>query len=94
MSPASQTSKISDFQKWQMEQDEARNDRLRKHSRNSRQQGGSDEENVDEGDADEIVLKQQELMEKIQRQKDELERMRRERQREEDEVGFFVIFYI
>lgn len=81
-SPSSQRSKVSDFQKWQMDQDEARNERLRKH----RLQNRGDEENVDEGDDDDIVSKQRELMEQIERQKEELERMRKDRQREEDEV--------
>lgn len=80
MSPSTQRSKMTDFQKWQVEQDESRNERLKKHSR---MQNDSDEENIHEGDDDEILSKQQELMEKIQRQKDELERMRREREQEE-----------
>lgn len=81
-SPASQKTKMSDFEKWQAEQDENRSERLKKHSR---MQNGSDEENVHEGDEDEIMSKQRELMEQIQRQKDELERMRLERQKEEEE---------
>ncbi|XP_052058178.1 zinc finger C2HC domain-containing protein 1C-like isoform X2 [Mytilus californianus] len=81
MSPSTQRSKMSDFQKWQVEQDESRSERLKKHSR---MQNDSDEENFHEGDEDEILSKQQELMEKIQRQKDELERMRREREKEEE----------
>lgn len=89
VSPASQKSKMTDFQKWQMEQDEARSERLKK---NSRMQNNSDEENVNEGDDDEIVSRQKILMEQIQRQKDELERMRIERQRQEEEVSVSSIY--
>ncbi|KAK7103459.1 zinc finger C2HC domain-containing protein 1C-like isoform X2 [Littorina saxatilis] len=89
--------KVTDFQKWQNEQNKAREDRLKKlnmrappSARESSDFGGGEyeyEEEEDEeegnGQEDEIARQQRELMEKIAQQQAELDRLRKEREQEE-----------
>ncbi|XP_046557891.1 trichohyalin-like isoform X1 [Haliotis rubra] len=91
------TKKLTDFQRWQMEQNRAREQRLDRHHQ-SVQEGHSppggqwgegdstdgDKENQDV--QDDLEEKQREIMEEIERNKQELESMRRKKEREEEEA--------
>ena len=93
-----QQTKQSDFQKWQMEQDQARENRLNAHRQvNSGYEYEPSEDEGDENDntiinQDEIARKQRELMEQIAKQQAELERIRVEREQEEIEVQCNSVF--
>ena len=83
--------KISDFKKWQMEQNRARGERLKKaNSRAPAASGdwereGEEEEDEERGGGGSSHERQ--LMERIARQQAELERMKKNREQEEERVS-------
>ncbi|KAJ8308556.1 hypothetical protein KUTeg_013430 [Tegillarca granosa] len=84
--------KMTDFQKWQMEQDNARTERLKQlHGNENEDFENTEDSGLDSDEKDElqaeIERKQKELMAKIAEQEAELERIRRERQEEEEEYN-------
>ena len=79
--------KMSDFQKWQMEQDQAREERLKKAgAKPTYEYEESDDEGEQDTGEDAIAAQQRELMERIQQQQRELDRMRKQREKEEEQV--------
>lgn len=85
-----QQAKMSDFEKWQLEQDQTRENRLKAHRQETSGYEYDPSEDEDENDEnnsqDDIARKQRELMEQIAKQQSELERIRLEREQEEIEV--------
>ncbi|XP_046364698.2 zinc finger CCCH domain-containing protein 13-like [Haliotis rufescens] len=90
------TQKLTDFQRWQMEQNKAREQRLDRYSQpvggRSPQGGPWGEGDSTDGDKenqdvqDDLEEKQREIMEEIERHKQELETMRMKKEREEEEA--------
>lgn len=85
--------KLSDFQKWQLEQTRAREDRLKKlNMRGPRSARESGEWERDEGGGgDYKEQEEQQLLSRIAAQQAELDRLRREREEEEEMVSLGLV---
>ncbi|XP_025105486.1 zinc finger C2HC domain-containing protein 1C-like [Pomacea canaliculata] len=84
--------KLSDFQKWQLQQAKAREERLKKLNTRVPQSGRDSEgfshrvqEEGEEEEEDDIARKERELVEKISRQQAELDLLKKERELEEEQ---------
>ena len=88
---SAQSKPVSDFQKWQMEQDRNREERLKKYRETSlpppEDEGYAEDEEPVVDPNDEIKRKQLELMAQIEAQQAELNRLKQERQIEEQQVS-------
>ena len=98
--PSQKEEKLSDFQKWQLEQNKAREERLKKLNMRAPPSGretgdfGREYEYEEEEDGEddraqneEIERQQRELMQRIAQQQAELDRLRKEREEEEELVS-------
>ena len=96
----SRNNKLTDFQKWQQEQDKAKQARLERHRQETRKnqppspspneptdEEEDDDEDYQSPDMDEFRRKEQELMALIERQQVELEKLQKTRAREDEEVS-------
>ena len=89
-SSSAQSKPVSDFQKWQAEQDRNRDERLRKYRETSlpppEDEGYAEDEESTADPNDDIKRKQLELIAQIEAQQAELNRLKQERLREEQQV--------
>ena len=97
------TEKMSDFQQWQMEQNRAREDRLKKLNLRTfsaapeSEDWGGDYEYEDEEEKngtlqnEALQMQEQELLQRIAKQQAELERLRQQREEEEELVSSFYV---
>ncbi|XP_060069041.1 zinc finger C2HC domain-containing protein 1C-like [Ylistrum balloti] len=94
--PTTKTAKPSDFQQFQLDRDQERADRLKRHQHTLERGIGGEYEYEDEKENEseantqretalDIERKQQEIMEKIARQQAELDRIRKQRSAQEEE---------
>ena len=87
---SAQSKPVSDFQKWQMEQDKNRDMRLKKYREASlpppEDEGYAEDDDSAVDPNDEIKRKQFELMAQIEAQQAELNRLKQERQQEAEQV--------
>ena len=80
--PASKQ-KMTDFQKWQMEQDQAREQRLAQFKSRNRAESVSTED--DHKSSDDLAIREKELLEKIRNEQQRLARLQNERQMLEEQ---------
>lgn len=77
---------LSDFQKWQVEQDKARQERLDRFKRETVREQTSDGEHEDgEPESSDLAHREQELLEKIRQEQARLEKLQHQRQKLEDQ---------